>query len=262
MKNKIIIFSVILVSVFFLSFFWLGKKDADLSYDMDSSEKIARDWIEKKASTYLFDGFDLELQESRALDDCPFCYEFIYSFFSRSAGYGDRKDQMTAQVITSHIIKIKIENGVVTEGITDGIFLETENRMLQEEAAKTEEEFLEIEVYFGKTGEEEVFSLKRIIPKTEGVARAAIEELLAGPTSTEKEEGYFSSINPGVSVQEITIKDGVAKIDFSSKLEEKVAGSARVGAIRLQIEKTLKQFETVEEVIISIDGRTEDILQP
>jgi len=35
-----------------------------------------------------------------------------------------------------------------------------------------------------------------------------------------------------------------------------------VAAIRAQIRETLKQFPTVDEVIISIDGRTEDILQP
>ena len=33
-------------------------------------------------------------------------------------------------------------------------------------------------------------------------------------------------------------------------------------AIRVQITETLEQFPTVDSVIISIDGRTEDILQP
>jgi len=35
----------------------------------------------------------------------------------------------------------------------------------------------------------------------------------------------------------------------------------RVSAIRAQITETLKQFETVNEVIVSIDSRVEDILQ-
>jgi hypothetical protein len=35
-----------------------------------------------------------------------------------------------------------------------------------------------------------------------------------------------------------------------------------VAAISAQIRETLKQFSTVKGVIISIDGRTEDILQP
>jgi len=35
-----------------------------------------------------------------------------------------------------------------------------------------------------------------------------------------------------------------------------------VGSIRSQIESTLKQFPSVKQVIISVDGRTDDILQP
>jgi len=41
-----------------------------------------------------------------------------------------------------------------------------------------------------------------------------------------------------------------------------VAGSCRVGAIRAQIEETLKQFPTVQNVIISVNGNTENILEP
>jgi len=54
----------------------------------------------------------------------------------------------------------------------------------------------------------------------------------------------------------------VAKADFDEQLEFQVGGSCRVSAIRAEITQTLKQFSTVKEVVISIDGRTEDILQP
>lgn len=33
-------------------------------------------------------------------------------------------------------------------------------------------------------------------------------------------------------------------------------------AIREQIEKTLLQFETIDDVVISINGETEEVLQP
>jgi len=65
-----------------------------------------------------------------------------------------------------------------------------------------------------------------------------------------------------VKIQSLSIENGVAKIDFSKELEQDVGGSCRVSAIRAQITETLKQFETVNEVIISIDSRVEDILQP
>jgi len=107
-----------------------------------------------------------------------------------------------------------------------------------------------------------VFPVQRTIPKTEAIARAAIEELLKGPTEQEKTDDYFTSINSGVEIQKLTIKDGIARIDFDEQLEFQVGGSCRVSAISSQITETLKQFSTVEQVIISINDRTEDILQP
>jgi len=108
-----------------------------------------------------------------------------------------------------------------------------------------------------------VYWVSREIPKTQAVARAALEELLKGPTDQEKTKGYLTNIlNPGIEIQSLTIADGVAKVDFNEALEQGVGGSCRVSAIRAQISATLKQFPTIKSVIISIDGRTADILQP
>ncbi len=107
-----------------------------------------------------------------------------------------------------------------------------------------------------------VFPIERQIPKTQAVARAALEELLKGPLPAEKTDGFFSNINPGVKIQSLTLENGTAKVDFDQQLEFQVGGSCRVAAIRAEITQTLKQFPTVKNVIISIDGRTEDILQP
>jgi hypothetical protein len=107
-----------------------------------------------------------------------------------------------------------------------------------------------------------VFPVEREVVKTQAVARASLEELLKGPTEKEKAEGFFTNINLGVKIQKLTIENGVAKVDFDEQLEFQVGGSCKVAAIRSQITQTLKQFSTVNEVIISINGRTEDILQP
>ncbi len=132
-----------------------------------------------------------------------------------------------------------------------------------------EPETMTIKVFFGNSKlDPEIldcsknFSVERTIPKTLAVGRAALEELLAGPTESEKTDGYLTSINPDVKIQSLTIEDGVAKVDFNEQLEFQVGGSCRVAAIASQIRETLKQFPTVNDVIISIDGRTEDILQP
>jgi len=107
-----------------------------------------------------------------------------------------------------------------------------------------------------------VFPVQRQIAKTQTVAMAAVSELLKGPSDAEKSQGYYTNINPGVKIQKMTIENGVAKADFDETLETAVGGSCRVSAIRVQITETLKQFPTVQSVIISINGRTEDILQP
>jgi len=126
-----------------------------------------------------------------------------------------------------------------------------------------------VKVFFGhpvagdmKTECENVVALGRSTAKTTAIGRAALEELFKGPTDKEKELGYITSINPGVNIQKLTIENKVAKIDLSKELEQAVGGSCRVAAISAQITETLKQFPAVASVIISVDGRTEDILQP
>lgn len=125
-----------------------------------------------------------------------------------------------------------------------------------------------VEAFFGKSGAaagEEcttVAAVQRSVPKTQAVARAALEELLKGPSAEDAAQGFITSIPSGVALQSLDITNGTARADFSAALETGVGGSCRVTHIRRQIEETLKQFPTVQNVIISIDGRTEDILQP
>ncbi|MFA5133488.1 MAG: Gmad2 immunoglobulin-like domain-containing protein [Patescibacteria group bacterium] len=107
-----------------------------------------------------------------------------------------------------------------------------------------------------------VFSTTRIIPPQQTIGNAALNLLLKGPSADEKNSGFYTSINPGVTLKKLTISNGVARADFDEQLESQVGGSCRVSAIRAEITQTLKQFSTVKSVIISINGRTEDILQP
>lgn len=125
-----------------------------------------------------------------------------------------------------------------------------------------------VEVYFGSTESPEgdecetVYVRERHVPETEKLAQAALTELLKGPTLQERQDGYFTSLPPEVVINSLVINNGIALVDFSDSLERGVGGSCRVLAIRTQIEKTLMQFPSVEEINISINGRTEDILQP
>lgn len=129
-------------------------------------------------------------------------------------------------------------------------------------------ETMTVDVYFSNENFDDeifcdkVFPIKREIPYTKGVARAALQELFKGLSAEEKEQGYFTNINEGVEIQSITIEQGVAYVDFNEQLGYQVRGSCLVTAIRSQITETLKQFDSVDEVVISINNKVEDVLQP
>lgn len=125
----------------------------------------------------------------------------------------------------------------------------------------------DVKVFFSSTKYdglecEATYPAIRRVASTSGIARAALEELLRGPDVFDLREGFLTSIPDGVVIQKLVIEDGVAKVDFSAALENYGGGSCRVAAIHSQIRETLMQFPTIENVVVSIDGRVEDILQP
>jgi hypothetical protein len=124
---------------------------------------------------------------------------------------------------------------------------------------------------------EQLQPVQRNIPRTAAVGTAALEELLWGPpplnlagfeTAIPMPEDVLnyhargSDWGPRVTLRELTIVDGVATADFSQELQAYGGGSLRVMLIRQQIEQTLRQFSTVQEVRIAIEGETEAVLEP
>ena len=125
-----------------------------------------------------------------------------------------------------------------------------------------------LEVYFSNTQSDPKAECEKVVPairsiaKVEKIGTASLEELLKGPNNEEKTFGFATLIPTNAKLQTFTIEGTVGRPDFTAELNKDVAGSCRVLAIRSQIEKTILQFSTIESVIISIEGRTEDILQP
>jgi len=121
-------------------------------------------------------------------------------------------------------------------------------------------------VYFGKpaSGSADcslVFPVRRTVAQTAAVGRASIAELLKGPTPEEHAQGYSTSIPEYAALNSLVIGDRTAKADFTRGIEPG-GGSCLVTAIRSQIENTIQQFDTVDEVIISVDGESDTALQP
>lgn len=129
-------------------------------------------------------------------------------------------------------------------------------------------ETIKVKVYFNNDKLDPEFSCNKVFPverevvKTSALARAALNELLKGVSEQEMAQGFFTSLNPDVIIQKLAIENGEAHVDFNEQMEYQMGGSCRVSAIRAQITETLKQFTSVKEVVISVNGRTEDILQP
>ena len=134
-----------------------------------------------------------------------------------------------------------------------------EQRQVVVENFSQRNEVVDVNLFFGK-GEELVAVPRKV--KKDNLERNTLEELLKGPSVEEKETSLVTFINSGVLIQGFKIENKIVSVDFNERLDEGVAGSALVGIIREQIEKTLLQFETVDQVIISINDRTDDILQP
>jgi spore germination protein GerM len=130
------------------------------------------------------------------------------------------------------------------------------------------EELATIKVFFNNNNFDPEFSCNKVFPversalKAGELEKTALLELLNGPTQSDATQGFFTSINSGVKINNLSIVRGKAMVDFDERLEFQVGGSCRVTAISAQIRETLMQFPNVKEVIISINGRTEDILQP
>ncbi|MDA8216718.1 MAG: GerMN domain-containing protein [Dehalococcoidales bacterium] len=123
---------------------------------------------------------------------------------------------------------------------------------------------LQIQVYFTKAAGNDVnvVPVSRTVPHTLAVGKAAISELLKGPTEEEKESGLTTVIPTGAQLNSLKIENGTAYADFNAALGAQVSGSLAVATIRRQITQTMQQFSTVQQVAISIDGKSEDILQP
>jgi germination protein M len=103
----------------------------------------------------------------------------------------------------------------------------------------------------GDVGVEGLVPTLQTIPATQGVARAAMEQLLAGNLA----DGVSTAIPEGTRLLGISIKDRVATVDLSSQFE--TGGGSASSFYRLgQVVYTLTQFSTVSAVLFQVDGRT------
>ena len=133
---------------------------------------------------------------------------------------------------------------------------------ISDEPEAPEDMIIVRDVYFATVvdGQEQIEAVQREFPVPTDERETVLHKLLEGPTNEEKEQGYTTAISEEVTLNSFHSENGIAYADFSEELD--ASGSATVTMIRDQIEKTLLQFEDIDEVVISIKGETEEILQP
>lgn len=105
---------------------------------------------------------------------------------------------------------------------------------------------------------EELYALPRSIPKTNAVLRAALEELLKGPTPEETLRGFDPVLPHGTKwlVDATITDDGVAIIDFAKELADvgNIGATSPAEAVRLTLEAAVRQFPTVKDAIYRLEG--------
>lgn len=106
-----------------------------------------------------------------------------------------------------------------------------------------------------------VTPVDRSVPKTAMVATAALRELLAGPTSSERAAGYwsqFSAVTAG-QLRGVRVDGGVAYADFNdfSRVIPNASSSFGSAALLAELDATVKQFGTVKSTVYSFNGNVD-----
>ena len=118
---------------------------------------------------------------------------------------------------------------------------------------------IDLRVYFMRGAS--VGAAHRRVAGTVATARAAMNELLAGPTADETTAGLSSTIPRGISLLGINIADGTATVDLSGGFAGSADAKAMAGRFA-QVVFTLTQFPTVSRVAFHLDGRAVAVTGP
>ncbi len=105
-----------------------------------------------------------------------------------------------------------------------------------------------------------VYPVTRKVPGTTAVARAALEELFAGPNDEEKAKGFYSDFSETTKsfFLSVNVKNKAAYVNLNDPTLTPVTGNftTSCGGSNFfgQVENTLKQFPSIKKVFFAIKG--------
>ena len=88
----------------------------------------------------------------------------------------------------------------------------------------------------------------------------ALKELLKGPSATEAKTGCQSYIPEGSKLLGISIKDGIATLNFNEEFQFNNYGPVGSNVQLMQVVYTATSFSTVKKVQFLIEGKKLDYL--
>jgi hypothetical protein len=124
-------------------------------------------------------------------------------------------------------------------------------------ATETDGATSSVAVYLLRDGK--VSPVRRTIESTPAVARAALTQLLAGPTAGERADGLSSAIPTGTTLRDVSLADGVATVDLDGAFDDGGGSASMLGRVA-QVVATLTRFPTIERVAFRIDGKPVDAI--
>jgi hypothetical protein len=101
--------------------------------------------------------------------------------------------------------------------------------------------------------DEKVGAAGRSVPQTGTPAKAAMEALLQGPSTSDADAGLLTVIPTGTTLHNVTIEGGVATVDLSASFGSGGGSLSMQGRVA-QVVYTLTQFPTVTGVSFELDG--------
>ena len=101
--------------------------------------------------------------------------------------------------------------------------------------------------------DEKVAPVARRVPRTTGVAGAALRALFEGVTAEEEAQGLSTAVPEGTRLLGIDLDAGTATVDLSAEFESG-GGSASMLARVAQVVHTVTRFPAIQRVAFRIDG--------
>lgn len=116
------------------------------------------------------------------------------------------------------------------------------------------DETMTFEVWFAHGSGPWLFVTERTEPFAPAIGGAALNALFTGPSELERGAGVSSAVPVGTELLGLSIEDGLATADLSAEYESG-GGSASMLMRLAQLTYTLTQFDTVDEVLFTLEGQ-------